>query len=63
MPGSRLLFGIIIMSDSGRMSKGAGNYTVLALGLEKFAMTPKCQCFVVEREKRDTEGRYRAQFL
>lgn len=58
MPGSRLLFGIIIMSDSGGMSKGAGKYTVLALGLEKFVMTPKCQCFVVEREKGDTEPNF-----
>lgn len=37
------------------MSEGAGKYTVQALGLEKFAITPKCQCFVVEREKGDTE--------
>lgn len=50
MPSSRLFFGIVIMSESG-MSKGAGKYTVPALGLEKFAMTPKCQCFVVERGK------------
>lgn len=49
MPGSRLLIGIVIMSESGGMSKGAGKYAVPALGLEKFAMTPKCQCFVVER--------------
>lgn len=54
MPGSRL-FGIIIMSESGGMSKGAGKYTVLALRLEKFAMTPKYNCFIVEREKGDTE--------
>lgn len=46
------------MSDSGGMSKGAGKYTVLALGLEKFVMTPKCQCFVVEREKGDTEPNF-----
>lgn len=44
MPGRRLLCGIIIMSDSGGMSKGARKYTVLALELEKFAMTPECQC-------------------
>lgn len=37
------------------MSEGAEKYTVQALGLEKFAMTPKCQCFVMEREKGDTE--------
>lgn len=55
MPGSWLLFGIVILSESGGMSKGAGKYRVLALGLEKFAITPKCPCFVVEREKGDTE--------